>query len=64
MISPDVLGCFLMQEHFELFTVFHYFCIEIHSQFGQTIRILRNNNSKYFSAYFNFFMASHGIVDQ
>ena len=38
-------------------------CAEIHNQFGKTIHILRSDNAKeYFSASFNTFMASHGIV--
>ena len=55
---------FLMNDRSE-FNIFKNFCSEVMTQFGKTIRILRNDNAKeYFSVSFNSFMHSKGIIHQ
>lgn len=55
----------LLKDRSQLFGAFQTFCSEIKNQFGKGIRILRSDNAKeYFSAPFNSFMASLGIIHQ
>ncbi|KAJ7959601.1 Retrovirus-related Pol polyprotein from transposon TNT 1-94 [Quillaja saponaria] len=49
----------LMKNRSELFSIFQQFCAEIKTQFGVSIRILRNDNAReYFSTSFQYFMTS------
>ena len=53
-----------MKDRSELFGAFKT-CLEIKTQFGKTIKVLRSDNAKeYFSAQFNSFFISHGITHQ
>ena len=54
-----------MKDRSEILTIFQHFYNEIQTQFDHSIRILRSDNAKeYFSASFNQFMTSHGIIHQ
>jgi len=54
-----------MRDRSELFNIFQNFCLEVKTQFGQTICVLRSDNAKeYFFYCFNAFMKSHGILHQ
>ncbi|KAJ7961891.1 Retrovirus-related Pol polyprotein from transposon TNT 1-94 [Quillaja saponaria] len=56
---------FLMKNRSELFSIFQQFCVEIKTQFGVSIRILRSDNSReYFSTSFQHFMTSQGMLHQ
>jgi len=56
---------FLLKVRSELLSVFQNFFKEIQNQFGCSIRILCNDNSKeYFSTSFNSFMSENGVIHQ
>ena len=56
---------FLMKNRLELFHIFQFFFNEIKTQFGISIRVLRNDNDRaYHSHSFKQFMAYHDILHQ
>ena len=56
---------YLMKNHSELFSHFHVFCAEIHTQFHVYVQNLKSNNAKeYVSEQFQSFMLQHDILHQ
>ena len=56
---------YLMKNRSELFSHFHTFCAEIHTQFHVYVQNLRSDNAKeYVSEQFQSFMLQHGILNQ
>ena len=54
-----------MKNRSELFSHFHVFCAEIHTQFHVYVQNLRSDNAKeYVSKQFQSFMLQHGILHQ
>ena len=56
---------YLMKNRLELFSHFHAFCVEIHTQFHVYVRNLRSDNAKeYMSEQFQSFMLQNDILHQ
>ena len=56
---------FLMKNRSDVFSIFRNFSIEIHNQFGSSIKTLRTDNAKeYLSSQFQSFLTSQGIIHQ
>ena len=56
---------YLMKNHYELFSHFRSFYVEIHTQFHVYVQNLRSDNAKeYVSEQFQSFMLQHGLLHQ
>ena len=56
---------YLTKNRFELFSHFHAFYVEIHTQFHVYVQNLRSDNAKeYVSEQFQSFMLQHGLLHQ
>ena len=56
---------YLMKNRSKLFSHFHAFCVEIHTQFHVSVQRLRSDNAKeYVSEQFQSFMLQNGILHQ
>ena len=61
----QITWLYLMKNRSELFSHFHAFCAEIHTQFYVYVQNLRSDNAKeYVSEQFQSFMLQHGILHQ
>ena len=61
MIIREQLG--FNEKPFELFSHFHVFCVEIHTQFHVSVQNLRSDNAKeYMPEQFQSFMLQNGIL--